>query len=66
MKLGTVATNSIKGSGENQSTKNEMKWKIWKVINSNDIFNAKRCIKYKWIFKVKTNGIFNARLVAYG
>ena len=27
---------------------------------------GKRCIKNKWVFKVKRNGIFRARLVACG
>ena len=28
--------------------------------------NRKRCVKHKWVFKVKRNGIFQARLVACG
>ena len=28
--------------------------------------NNKRCVKCKWVFKVKRNGIFRARLVVCG
>jgi hypothetical protein len=43
---------------------NEMKNKgVWEVIDSNDITNDRRCIKCKWIFKVKTNEIFREKIV---
>lgn len=40
--------------------------KVWKVIKKNLIPPTKRCVKCKWVFKVKRNGIFRARLVACG
>ena len=30
---------------------------VWEVINEDDVLNDKRCIKHKWIFKVKRNGV---------
>jgi hypothetical protein len=39
---------------------------VWEIINQKDIPIDYRCIKKKWIFKVKRNGIFRARLVACG
>jgi Reverse transcriptase (RNA-dependent DNA polymerase) len=46
---------------------NEMtKRGVWEVIDEQKVPNDRRCIKNKWIFKVKRNGIFRARLVACG
>jgi hypothetical protein len=46
---------------------NEMtKRGVWEVIDEKDVPNDQRCIKNKWIFKVKRNGVFRARLVACG
>jgi hypothetical protein len=39
---------------------------VWEVIDEKDVPNDQRCIKNKWIFKVKRNGVFRARLVACG
>ncbi len=39
---------------------------VWEVIDEKDVPNDRRCIKNKWIFKVKRNGVFRARLVACG
>jgi hypothetical protein len=39
---------------------------VWEIIDEKDIPIDHRCIKNKWIFTVKRNGIFRARLVAYG
>ena len=39
---------------------------VWQVIDDKDIPSDRRCIKNKWIFKVKRNGVFRARLVACG
>jgi hypothetical protein len=39
---------------------------VWEIIDEKDIPINHRCIKNKWIFKVKRNGIFQARLVACG
>ena len=40
--------------------------KVWSVINKESIPEGRRCIKCKWIFKIKRNGVFRARLVACG
>jgi Reverse transcriptase (RNA-dependent DNA polymerase) len=39
---------------------------VWEVIKNEDIPKYRRTIKCKWIFKVKQNGVFQARLVACG
>jgi hypothetical protein len=39
---------------------------VWEIIDEKNILINRRCIKNKWIFKVKRNGIFQARLVACG
>jgi hypothetical protein len=39
---------------------------IWEIIDEKDIPIDHRCIKNKWIFKMKRNEIFRARLVASG
>jgi hypothetical protein len=39
---------------------------VWEIIDETDIPINCRFIKNKWIFKVKRNGIFQARLVACG
>ena len=39
---------------------------VWSVINKESIPEGRRCIKCKWIFKIKRNGVFRARLVACG
>jgi hypothetical protein len=39
---------------------------VWEIIDEKDIPINHQCIKSKWIFKVKRNGIFQARLVACG
>jgi hypothetical protein len=38
----------------------------WEIIDKKDVPINRRCIKNKWIFKVKRNAIFRARLVACG
>jgi Reverse transcriptase (RNA-dependent DNA polymerase) len=38
----------------------------WNYIDKEDVPDRKRTIKCKWIFKIKRNGIFRARLVACG
>jgi hypothetical protein len=42
------------------------KQQVWEIIKKEDIPEDRRAIKCKWIFKIKQNGIFRARLVAYG
>jgi hypothetical protein len=39
---------------------------VWEVNDKKIIPINCRCIKNKWIIKQKRNGIFHARLVAYG
>jgi len=36
--------------------------KVWSIKEGN-IPEGRRCIKCKWIFKIKRNGVFRARLV---
>ena len=42
------------------------KLKVWKKIKRNQMPKGRRCVKHKWIFEIKRNGIFRARLVACG
>ena len=39
---------------------------VWEVLHVSEIPNDRRCIKCKWIFKVKRNGVFRARFVGCG
>jgi Reverse transcriptase (RNA-dependent DNA polymerase) len=39
---------------------------LWKKIQKSDMPNGQNCIKSKWIFKIKRNGVYRARLVACG
>ena len=39
---------------------------IWRAIKKNDVPENMRLLGAKWVFKVKKNGIFKARLVAQG
>ena len=39
---------------------------VWRVINRHDIPHNRRCVKCKWVFNIKRNGVFRARLVACG
>jgi Reverse transcriptase (RNA-dependent DNA polymerase) len=40
--------------------------KIWETIKKEVVPVGRRTIKCKWIFKIKRNGTFRARLVACG
>jgi hypothetical protein len=40
--------------------------KVWKKIKRADMPGNRRCVKHKWVFEIKRNGIFRARLVACG
>jgi Reverse transcriptase (RNA-dependent DNA polymerase) len=42
------------------------KKQVWEVIKKVDIPQNRRTIKCKWIFKIKRNGVYRARLVACG
>jgi Reverse transcriptase (RNA-dependent DNA polymerase) len=39
---------------------------VWDVISKEEVPKGRSCIKCKWIFKIKRNGVFRARLVACG
>ena len=39
---------------------------VWRKTKRHDIPNNRRCVKCKWVFKIKRNGVFRARLVACG
>jgi Reverse transcriptase (RNA-dependent DNA polymerase) len=41
-------------------------YKVWEVVPRTKIPPNRRCVKHKWIFDIKRNGIFRARLVARG
>jgi hypothetical protein len=46
---------------------NEMKEKeVYEKICKSELPNGRTCIKNKWVFKIKRNGIFRACLVEYG
>jgi hypothetical protein len=46
---------------------NEMKEKgVYEKICKSELPNGRTCIKNKWVFEIKSNGIFRARLVACG
>jgi hypothetical protein len=53
-------------SAINKELKEMEKRGVWKIIDEKDIPINRWYIKNKWIFKVKKNGIFRARLVACG
>jgi hypothetical protein len=42
------------------------KKQVWEVMKKEDIPQDRRTNKCKWIFKIKRNGVFRARLVACG
>jgi hypothetical protein len=42
------------------------KQQVWEIIKKEYIPENRRTIKFKWIFKIKRNGIFRAILVACG
>ena len=39
---------------------------VWRKINKSQMPTRRRCVKRKWIFKIKRNGVYRARLVACG
>ena len=46
---------------------NKMKeLRVWHIIKRKSIPSGRKCIKCKWVFDIKRNGIFRARLVACG
>ena len=40
--------------------------KVWRKGHRSDVPDNRRCVKCKWVFKIKRNGVFRARLVACG
>ena len=40
--------------------------RVWRKIKRSDIPKDRRLVKSRWVFKVKRNGVFRARLVACG
>jgi hypothetical protein len=40
--------------------------KVWKVVKRSRVPKGRRCVKYKWVFDIKRDGRFRARLVACG
>ena len=40
--------------------------RVWKGIKRRDIPSDRRLIGSRWVFRVKRNGVFRARLVALG
>ena len=40
--------------------------KVWKLIKRSEMPKGRRCVKHKWVFEIKRNGVFRARLVACG
>ena len=40
--------------------------KVWKILHKMDVPNDRRLIGCKWIFKIKRDGRYSARLVALG
>ena len=43
-----------------------IKHNVWRRTSKRQIPSNRRCIKCKWVFKIKRNGVFRARLVACG
>ncbi|CAJ1934699.1 unnamed protein product, partial [Cylindrotheca closterium] len=39
---------------------------VWRKMKRRDLPYGRRCIKCKWVFKIKRNGVFRSRLVACG
>ena len=39
---------------------------VWRHVKRNDCPNARRLVGCRWVFKVKRNGVYRARLVAKG
>ena len=39
---------------------------VWKRMMRSHIPSGRRCVKCKWVFKIKRNGVYRSRLVACG
>ncbi len=40
--------------------------KVWRKVNRSTMPSGRRCVKHKWVFDIKREGTFKARLVACG
>ena len=40
--------------------------KVWFIVKKNQVPTGRRLIGCKWVFKLKKNGVYRARLVALG
>jgi hypothetical protein len=40
--------------------------KVWRKIKRSQMPPGRRCVKHKWVFDIKRDGTFQARLVACG
>jgi hypothetical protein len=50
----------------NTEMKNMAQRKVFKKIKRVNMPKGRRCVKHKWVFKIKRNGVFRSRLVACG
>ena len=41
-------------------------YKVYKLVKRNMIPKNRKCVKHKWVFDIKRNGVFRAKLVACG
>jgi Reverse transcriptase (RNA-dependent DNA polymerase) len=41
-------------------------YKVWRTVKRSVIPAGRKCVKCKWVFDIKRNGVFRARLVACG
>ena len=41
-------------------------YQVYKIIKRKEIPHGRKCVKHKWVFDIKRNGLFRARLVACG
>jgi hypothetical protein len=39
---------------------------VWKKISKSEMPDGCQCVKSKWVFRIKRNGVFRDRLVACG
>ena len=39
---------------------------VWRMMKRRDLPNGRKCAKCKWVWKIKRNGVFRARLVVCG
>jgi hypothetical protein len=41
-------------------------YNVWRKVKRSTIPSGRKCVKCKWVFDIKRNGVFRARLVACG